>query len=91
MIEEAVKVELVHKLRSITEYHLIIMKTEEEKQKEERGEGKMIDQSEMNVLLITYDSSSRANIQRQWTKSYQWFENDPDSVIMKVSSSIISV
>ena len=86
LTEELIKVTIVHKLRLYTEYHLIVLKTNEEKRKEEEGEGKPMDQSEMNVLLITYDSQSRANIQRQWTNSYKWFEKDPNSVIMKVSS-----
>ena len=41
-------------------------------------------QTDMNIILLTFDSQSRANIQRQWTNSYKYLENDPDSVIMKV-------
>ena len=73
----------MHKLRLYTEYHMTILKTEKEKREERQATA--IDKSEMNVVLIAYDSQSRANIQRQWTKSYDFFSKDPDTVIMKVS------
>ena len=79
--DEFILVKIDHKQQHYEEIHMAILKTEEEKKQESKKRNNLYD---MNIVLINFDSQSHANIQRQWTRTYDYFTKDPNTIIMKV-------